>query len=350
MYLMPFLATICPWKLQRTAKLFFLGLFGVTVALLIGLRHEIGNDWFAYFISNNHLLNTNLYDALFSYYEPGYNFINWVSAQINFGIYGANLFCSAIFVFGLIFFSKTLPYPWISLGISMPVIGIVFAMGATRQSAALGFTYIAIKYLMQGSRAKYFIFICLAMTFHKSAIVMMPFGMIGGRNNKLRYQFMFALLFLFVIWLFWDRFESYYIYYMKSNLTNYGELLYSYGGRTRVWMNVVPVLFYFLLSKNKNLFKEPGGSFWKNLSLATIISIPLVEFFSLATDRVNLYFSVIQIMIWPRIISIQRSKFQKAFVAFSIFLLYSMVLFVWLNFARNRHGYFPYQNIMFPGM
>ena len=126
--------------------------------------------------------------------------------------------------------------------------------------------------------------------------------------------------------------------------------LYAYGGRARVWLNVVPLLLYLLLSKNKSLFKEQGGSFWKYLSIATIISIPLVEFFSAATDRVNLFFSVIQIMIWPRIIHMQHSKFNKAFVAFGIFVLYSMVLFVWLNFARNRGAYFPYQNIMLLGM
>ena len=122
--------------------------------------------------------------------------------------------------------------------------------------------------------------------------------------------------------------------------------MYAYGGRARVWMNFVPVLLYFWLSKNKALFKEQGGSFWKYLSIATIISIPLVEFFSAATDRINIYFSVIQITIWPRIISMQHSKFNKAFVAFTIFVFYSMVLFVWLNFARHRGVYLPYQNIM----
>ena len=128
------------------------------------------------------------------------------------------------------------------------------------------------------------------------------------------------------------------------------KALFAYGGRVRVWMNVVPVLLYFLLSKNKSLFKEQGGSFWKYLSIATIISIPLVEYFSAATDRVNLYFSVIQITVWPRIIYMQHSKFNKAFVAFGIFVLYSMVLFVWLNFARHRGAYVPYQNIMLLGM
>ena len=348
MYLMPLLAAIFPRKLlQRTAKLFALGLFGVTVALIIGLRHKIGNDWVAYEAYNNLFLKINFYDAFFTQYEPGYAFINWVCAQINFGIYGVNLFCSTIFVFGLIFFCKTLPYPWISLAIAMPFIGIVFAMGATRQAAALGFVYIAIKYLMQDSRTKYFIFICAAMTFHKSAILMMPFGMIGGINNKLSHQFIFALLFLIAIWLFWDKFVGYYLYYMKSPKIMYGEKMYSYGGRVRIWMNVIPVLLYFLLSKNKALFKEQGGSFWKYLSLATIISIPLVEFYSTATDRINLYFSVIQITIWPIIISIQRNKLNKAFVAFSIFVLYSAVLFVWMNFARHRAAYIPYQNIMF---
>ena len=161
---------------------------------------------------------------------------------------------------------------------------------------------------------------------------------------------MFVLLFLISMWLFWDGFESYYKYYVEwvnTGNQKYQELMHSYGGRARVWLNVVPVLLYFLLSKNRALFKEEGGSFWTNLSLAIIISIPLVEFFSAATDRVNLYFSVIQIMVWPRIISIQRSKLNKAIVAVNIFVLYSVVLYVWLNFARNRTAYFPYQNIMF---
>ena len=128
------------------------------------------------------------------------------------------------------------------------------------------------------------------------------------------------------------------------------QALFAYGGRVRVWMNVIPVLLYLLLSKNKSLFKEQGGSFWKYLSLAIIMSVPFVEFFSAATDRVNLYFSIIQIVVWPRIICMQRSKFNKAFVAFSIFVLYSIVLIVWMNFARHRGVYVPYQNIMLLGM
>ena len=94
---MPILAAISPWKLQRTAKLFFLGLFGVTVVLIIGLRHEIGNDWSRYLDYYNQLQKTNLYDSIFTLLEPGYALVNWVSAQINFGIYGVNMFCAIIF-------------------------------------------------------------------------------------------------------------------------------------------------------------------------------------------------------------------------------------------------------------
>ena len=191
---------------------------------------------------------------------------------------------------------------------------------------------------------------------------MLPFGIFGGKNNSLAFQFIYAVLILLTTWFFYYRYMDYIMYYISSiggsQLTeinrdssiSYGGAMYSYGGRVRVWMNVVPVLLYFLLSKNKSLFKEQGGSFWKYLSIATIISIPLVEFFSAATDRVNLYFSVMQIKFWPRIIYMQHSKFNKAFVAFGIFVLYSMVLFVWLNFARHRGVYVPYQNIMLLGM
>jgi hypothetical protein len=348
LYLVPFLAEFFPWKFNRKDSFFLFILFGITATLVIGLRHEIGNDWFHYLGYYNEKLNTNLQDLLYSNFEPGYAFINWVCIQLNLGLYGVNLICSTIFIFGLIFFSKTLPYRWISIGIAMPVIGIVFAMGATRQVAALGFLYIAIKYLMQGSRAKYLIFICLAITFHKSAVLMIPFGMIGGVKTKLIYQFFFVLLFLFAIWLFWEIFANYYEYYVnRSSMVKEGGSMYASGARPRVWLNAIPVLLYLLLSKNKTLFKEAAGSFWKYLFIATIISIPLVEFYSAATDRVNFYFSVVQIMVWPRIICMQHSKFNKALVAVVIFVLYFLVLFTWLNFAKHRDVYIPYRNIMF---
>ena len=188
MFLMPLLAAICPWKLQRTAKLFSLGLFGVTVALLIGLRHEIGGDWYMYLDIYHRIQKMNLNDSFFSNLEPGYTLVNWVSAQINFGIYGVNLFCGIVFTYGLILLCKSQPYPWISLGIAMPVLGIVFAMGATRQAAALGIICIAIVSLIKGSQIKYFALIFLAMTFHRSAIVMMPLGIFTGGKNKIRHK------------------------------------------------------------------------------------------------------------------------------------------------------------------
>ena len=102
---------------------------------------------------------------------------------------------------------------------------------------------------------------------------------------------MFTVLLLIGIWLVSDKLLFYLKYFvMDSELfgVNFDiedpkgicrrveQALFAYGGRVRVLMNVVPVFLYFLLSKNKSLFKEQGGSFWKYLSIATIISIPFV--------------------------------------------------------------------------
>ena len=351
---MPVLSALSPLKLSRVPQRFFLGLFGVTVALLIGLRHEIGNDWFHYLDYYDRSSNSNLFDLSLVQFEPGYALANWLSSQINFGIYGVNLICGIIFTYGLIFFCKSQPNPWISLGIAMPFIGIVFAMGGTRQATAIGIIYIAIVYLMRGSRFKFFILLCLATTFHKSAIVMLPFGIFGGKNNSLAFQFICGVLILLSIWLLYDDKDVYrdYIahYINRDSAINYGGGLYSYGARVRVWLNFLPVLLYLFLSKNKTLFKEKGGIFWKNIFLAIFISIPLVEYYSAAIDRINIYFSVVQIFLWPRIIFMQNSKFNKAFLTFCVFTLYFLVLYVWMNFARHRDVYVPYQNILFLGM
>ena len=68
-----------------------------------------------------------------------------------------------------------------------------------------------------------------------------------------------------------DKFANYYEYYINHPMTKEGGRMYAHGGRARVWLNVVPVLLYLFLSKNKTIFKEQGGNFWKNLSLAIIL-------------------------------------------------------------------------------
>ena len=130
----------------------------------------------------------------------------------------------------------------------MPVLGVVFAMGATRQAAALGLFFIAIVSLINGSRIKYIVWICIAMTFHKSAVILMPFCLTVGHIKK-RQLLLIAVLILIAIWSVSEKL-LFYIQYFVIDEEHVEKLLYAHGGRARVWLNVLPVLLYLLLSKN----------------------------------------------------------------------------------------------------
>ena len=65
------------------------------------------------------------------------------------------------------------PYKWLGILISTPYLINVVAMGATKQSASIGFVLIAYV-LWQKQKSIYFIlsFIFIAFLFHKSAILL----------------------------------------------------------------------------------------------------------------------------------------------------------------------------------
>ena len=76
--------------------------------------------------------------------DPGYLFLNWISAKLNGGIAGANLLCGFIFSLGLSIFCRNLPRPFLALAVAMPYMVIVVSMGYSRQAVALGVTMIAL--------------------------------------------------------------------------------------------------------------------------------------------------------------------------------------------------------------
>lgn len=78
---------------------------GLLLALLIGLRHQVGGDWRTY---ESHY--QSMMDAPFSEVlergNPGYYLLNWLSSQVGGGIYLVNLVCGALFSVGLVAFCR----------------------------------------------------------------------------------------------------------------------------------------------------------------------------------------------------------------------------------------------------
>ena len=196
MYLLPMLMVLSPFRGTKDFRLAGWWVVGIAYTLLIGLRYEIGADWFTYLEISVGSSSVDFVEAILSG-DPGYTAFDWLSTKAGAGIYGVNLVCSGIFMAGLISFSRRQPLPWLAFAVSVPYLLIVVSMGYTRQAAALGFIFLALGEL-QGMRvARYVLLVAVAATFHKTAVALMPLALFTPGTVRVRR--IIGVVFLFVL-------------------------------------------------------------------------------------------------------------------------------------------------------
>ena len=136
------------------------GAIWLSTALLIGLRDEVGGDWGNYFRYLSDVAGRDLDDVI-QMGDPGYEVLNWISVQIDWGIYGVNLMCGVFFATGLVVFCRHQRLPWLALAVAVPYLLIVVAMGYSRQGVALGIAMLGLTALGRGSTLWFILWVAL---------------------------------------------------------------------------------------------------------------------------------------------------------------------------------------------
>jgi hypothetical protein len=149
-------------------------LIGIALTLFIGLRHEVGGDWFNYIPYLTRAEGLSLSEVV-AWGDPGYNALNWLFVSHSWGIYGVNLVSAAIFSAGLVWFCRAQPRPWLALCLSIPYLVIVVAMGYSRQGVAIGLMMPGLLALERGRLRPFLASMAAAATFHSTALVMLAF-------------------------------------------------------------------------------------------------------------------------------------------------------------------------------
>lgn len=306
--------------------------------LLIGLRYEVGGDWFGYSVHLDNARNESLIDVI-QQGDPAYMALNWFGANVFGGIYFVNIVCAGIFGFGLIVFCKSQSRPWLALVIAVPYLITVVAMGYTRQGVAIGLAMLGLVALMNRSILHFLFWIAIAAMFHKSAVILVPLAVFSGNKNRfvtvLGVVIVGLVLFALLLQEALDRLTSIYI----------DQEYESSGAAIRVFMNALPAAV-FLLFRRRFKLSSDLKLFWTWMSLFAISFLPLLMISpsSTAVDRVALYFIPIQLFVWSRLPDVlgvyggRNPIFVLAIIFFS-----GLVLVFWLAFANNAHSWVPYQ-------
>lgn len=308
------------------------------LTLLVGWRHQVGGDWFNY-LGN---FQNAVYESRFKEWwvrDPGYRLLEWVSIQNGWGIHAVNLMGGAIFSFGLIWFCRSLPRPWLALAVSVPYLVIILGMGYSRQGVALGCMMVGLVALGRGEVLKFVFWAVVGATFHKSAVLLLPMAALAATQRRgLTIAWVAVVVFMSYGVLLEDSVANLQSGYLDAQMQSEGALI-------RLAMNAVPaVLLLWKQDRFAVSLSQQRLWFWFAIASLGLFGVYFVSSSSTAVDRVGLYLLPIQLMVFsylPEVLGRNRAERDNWVVL--ILIYYAAVEFVWLNFAGHAFAWIPYR-------
>jgi hypothetical protein len=313
-------------------------IMSIVLVMMIGLRHEVGGDWYPYVAHLEAATSAPLQES-FGHGDPAYSLANWIAAHSGFGIYLVNSFFALLFTWGLMAFCRKQPRPWLALVVSVPYLITVVVMGYSRQGVAIGLVMLGLVSLQNKNVIKFLAWLALAATFHKSAIILIPLAAITGSKRP----FLTILLVAATSVLLFSLLLQEYIDGLRAGYLNANYE--STGAAIRVAMNALPACVFLILRKRFALPLEQE-KFWTWMALFALAFIMFLYISpsSTAVDRVALYLIPLQLFVWSRVPdAIGRTGGINVFWVSLIIAYSAAVQFVWLFFATHSYLWIPYQ-------
>jgi len=319
------------------------------LTLFIGLRHEVGGDWFAY-LENFRKIDFGSQERLdhgfpeiLSVREPGYRLFEWIGHQTGGGMYIVNLLCATIFAYGLARFCRSLARPWLGLSAAVPYLIIVVAMGYTRQAVAVSCAMAGFCWLSQSDRLRYVFWIIAGSLFHQSVWLLLPLALLTKPQRWfVQMGGMLLVGIVGAVFAFSDTIATLSRGYLDQGYGSEGALI-------RLSLNALPAIL-FLANRSKFGFSDAAQRLWTWMALGAVVL--LMAYFvspsSTAVDRIGLYLIPLQLAVFAHFPGSLGDTVQRIYVLFCL-AFFLLVMFVWLTFANHASNWIPYQSAIFAG-
>jgi hypothetical protein len=322
----------------RRPWLFFILFASIPTMLMIGLRWKIGPDWAAYVEIFQYTRLFTLEQAVL-HTDPGFFLVNWGLSQIGSPFWMLNFVCGAILVFGLTAFCLRQPNPWLSYLIAFPYLIIVIGMSGARQSAALGFLFLALNAFEDRRLLRMAALTIVGALFHSSLVLMLPLLLFSYGQKSVQRAAMLSLILIIFVFEFQYAFAVYAARYSSLKIQS-GGLVY------RLAMNSLAAVCFFIFN-HKLAFTEHQSRLWRNLSICTLglVLVALVVPSSTAVDRFLLYLFPLQFAVLGRLPRALVPERSPSFVTVAVIGYAVAVQLMFLNFGTYSSFYVPYRSI-----
>ena len=340
-YFLVFFLTALPVIIQ-TPKAYY-GFLGIISVLYIGLRFEVGTDWYSYLQIFEYSKRAPWINLEGAFTDFGYHILNKLAAFLGQDIYFVNTAVAVIFTIGLFKFCNKLKDPYLGLVIAFPYLTTVVAMNATRQIAAIGVEMLALPALAKGKIGQFLCLIFLAALFHKTAAILLIFPLAlfilqSLETGKLLYA-AGASAFLIPIILITNFLLEKFTSYFETQMSSSGALI-------RLIMNLLPATVFLLEYYTGDNFFTRAPKIYLALAWLAILSfLLLLTGSTTVADRLGLYLTPIQVYVLGNFPYLFLSQAPRAVHFWRLTLVgYSLaVLWIWLNFADHAFEWIPYR-------
>ena len=207
-------------------------------------------------------------------------------------------------------------------------------------SVSCGRALLALVALGERRQRAFLVWILIAASFHKTAILLLPIAALSTTHNRIWTYVWVGVMSLVGGWLFlFDSTETLVANYVESDYADASQ-----GAAIRVLMNAVPSMIVVLF--RKRLFQmEAERKLWMWMAMISLACIPLLPVSATAVDRMALYFIPLQLVVFARLPRIVGNVRDRTLVVIGALAYYTAVQFVWLNFASHADAWLPYQFI-----
>ncbi|MBP1934983.1 EpsG family protein [Ammoniphilus resinae] len=314
----------------------------LVIVLLVSILRPFTGDMFRYISSLKVLSNLSLIEAInYSSFEFGFVLYQWIFSEISVNEL-AFISMTTLFIFGLLFLAlkkvvKISDLPLLFFGFLSFFYFYNFTTNILRQGIAIPITLLVIVYLYNKKYKKSILFLCLAVSFHMTAIILGILLIVRRYNLKINF-----LLLIFVIssvlmitglnkTLMLDLSflvgggveEKVTGYTANSVIEDYGSVnRLDFFIFTSIWM-LWGLTFKYIYLRNDLLYE------WLLKCYISLSSIYVLFGFIGYSDRIAAYaWLLIPILLFYPIVTI-KSKYQKIWLVFSMGI--SILLFVYFN-------------------
>ncbi|NMO96638.1 EpsG family protein [Paenibacillus lemnae] len=329
---------------ESSIQRLFLFISGTMLALLSGFRFETGGDFYANYVGFIKASSMSFKEIFWSYDEYGHMLFRKLISLFTEDPQWYFIISSAWIILSFfIFIYRYSANPYLSVLLFVTLGQYFVAHNITRQYIAISICLYAIPFLLSRKMIRYMIIILIAMTFHTSAIVMIPlyFLVLINISGQTILKYMIGIAFLnagFGAVLPWIQKFVYSDEYMEG----------SYGVQEANMLNaLLPALLFILLCcfyyieyiKNKENRMSVVSSAMIHMGLISFLFSTLSVTSMLILNRIGGYFMVSYLIIIPLLIA--RTEPRKKGLLYLSILTICLAYFV-LNVFLGRLTPKPY--------